>query len=91
VPFNRSVEVVGLAGVFAALRDEHDVAERHLRCAFEAEPGQPGWAWYLAAVLRDERRPVEALRVLAEALRHSRGDDDLCDLKRQLLATFRAA
>ena len=87
--FQYDVDVLHLAGRLAAQTGQDELAEEALSTAFEEAPQWIGHGEELAEFLARRGRPVDALRVVSEALRHRPDEDDLRELRREILAQLR--
>jgi tetratricopeptide (TPR) repeat protein len=89
--WERSPDVVWLAGRLAARRGDDETAERYLRNAFDIVPDCSQHGLDLAEFLLTRGRPADALEVLATAERLNPSDDELRKLRARVLAAFQAS
>jgi predicted Zn-dependent protease len=86
--FEYAANLLHLIGVLAWQKGNDELAQSSLETAFEDEPQTPAHGRVLAEFYASQGRPVDALRVLAEARRHRPDEPSLKQLEARLLAKF---
>lgn len=89
--FVLAANIAHLAGKLLYVYGKDEGAEEMLRMAFEDDPEMRGHGQMLAMLLEKRGRNTEALEVIAEALGHRPGDQELEAARERILAKGTAA